>query len=509
MSNSQGAMRRGRVATAAVAAVLLGAGAVGQAAGDATPSDVLYEWNDTALDVLGLVNIRNDPAQYEHIGGDNPPQSGRILAMLHGATYDAVQGILGQAPSYRPGPAPAGAASVEAAVMEASRTVLGGLFEADTHLIPGDEFPGRLSTAQGMITSRWQTQFADLLDQVGAGAMTQAELDAGRAWGEQVGEAMLDWRADDGADEAAIAWEDSLQRGEYRTDLFTPDADDPAAEPAYGLVEPFAMSGSRQIFIDPPPDLDSPAFAADLEEVRTLGRRDRYLTDAVSAEVDEQYRTAFFWAAKGLNPDGSKTAEGTVTPAGEWLRIAQDVAQDKGLGLAESSRLFGLLSLAMHDTTLTTWDAKYEYNLWRPIHAIRDGLDPEHPDADWIPLIPTSMHPEFPSGHSSISGAAATILALYFGTDAITFQASGDDAIDGEVREYDSFWAAAEEAAMSRVYGGIHYRFANDAALTMGQQIAEEVFAAHMVPEPGTLALLGAGGLLLLRRGRVGRSRAA
>ena len=468
----------------------------------ATPGDVLYEWNDTAQQVLRLVNIRNDPAAYEHIGGDNPPQSGRLLAMLHGATYDAVHGILGELPSYHLAPPSPGGASIEAAVMEASYTVLDGLFAPGTHLIPEDEFPTRLSNARGMISSRWQTQFVDLLGQVDAGHLTQAQLDAGRAWGAQVGQAMLDWRTDDGAAEAAIAWEDSVKRGEYRTDKYTPDADDPAAEPAYGLVAPFAMSGARQVFPDPPPALDSARFAADLEEVRQLGRRDRYLSDDVSAEVDEQYRIAFFWAAKGLNPDGSKTATGTVTPAGEWLRIAQSVAQDKGLDLAESSRLFGLLSLAMHDATLTTWDAKYEYNLWRPIHAIRDGLDAEHPDADWIPLIPTSMHPEYPSGHSSISGAAATILALYFGTDAITFHASGDDAIGGELRTYDSFWAAAEEAAMSRIYGGIHYRFANDAALEMGRQIAEEIYATHMVPEPGTFALLAAGGLLLIRRAR-------
>ncbi|MEX0884804.1 MAG: vanadium-dependent haloperoxidase [Phycisphaeraceae bacterium] len=498
---------RCRVAAAIVLAPACMLAAV-PAAGAGTSSEFIYEWNDTALDVLRLINIRNDPDQFEHIGGDNPPQSGRLLAMLHGASYDAVHGLTGELSTYRmPAAAAGGGASIEAALMEASYTVLDGLFAEGTHLIPADEFGDRLNSARGMISSRWQTQFVELIDRVDAGAMTQTELDLGRAWGAEVGEAMLAWRADDGAAEAAIAWEDSTQLGEYRTDLFTPDADDPAAEPAYGGVAPFALDDVRQFDIEAPLALDSARWQADLDEVRELGRRDRYLTDDLSGEAEEHYRTAFFWAAKGLNPDGSKTATGTVTPAGEWLRIAQSVAQERSLDLEASARLFGLLSLAMHDTTLATWDGKYDHNLWRPIHAIREGLEAGDPDADWLPLIPTSMHPEYPSGHSSISGAAATILADFFGTDAVTFMASGDDAIDGEVREFDSFWAAAEEAAMSRVYGGIHYRFTNDVSLELGRQIAEHVVATHMVPEPGTLGLVAVGAMLMLRRGISRRGR--
>jgi hypothetical protein len=183
-----------------------------------------------------------------------------------------------------------------------------------------------------------------------------------------------------------------------------------------------------------------------------------------SSRTADQSEIALFWA------DGA----GTETPPGHWNHIAQDVAATRGLSLKENARLFALLNIALADAGICAWDAKYTYSNWRPVTAIRagdtDGNSATAPDVTWSSFIATPPFPDYVSGHSTFSAAAAAVLALFFGTDNVAF-ITGSDALPGVSRSFPSFSAAAAEAALSRIYGGIHYRFASQDGLTAGTQI--------------------------------------
>lgn len=477
-----------------------------------TSAGFLHQWNDVLYQGLREVN-RFDFENRPLTSGDNPPRSSRAMAMLHGAIYDAVNGISPTHSPFRMQRDEMTPASKEAAVMEASYIVLTHLFGDDaTEIVDEDR------RIQSSISSIRSTQHVDLLDRVDAGTMTQAEIDAGIAWGQQVGQAMVDWRSGDGS-QTMPDYDDHVDEyGKYRMDMWTPDAQSKAAMPGWGDVAPFLIDSSTQFNAPGPRDMNSAEFQEDLAEVINLGDRDRYNPDNYTGgvlpdEIDEQRRIAFFWAEKGLDADGGKNNRSTVTPPGHWNQIADEVVQSQGLNLEDASRLYAMLSLAGADATITAWRIKYEEDFWRPIHAhnwIPD--DPDNPEAggsypeesDWIPLIPTSMHPEYTSGHSVASGNAAALLAMFFGTDNIEFTITGDDAIDGEFRTFASFSEAALEAGRSRIYGGIHYQFTNEDSLTLGDEIGTYVgsnfFQPLSVPEPTTLGLLALGSLAVLRR---------
>jgi membrane-associated phospholipid phosphatase len=148
--------------------------------------------------------------------------------------------------------------------------------------------------------------------------------------------------------------------------------------------------------------------------------------------------------------------------------------------------LFALLNLAMADAAICSWDAKYTYFNWRPVTAIRaggiDGNDATAPDPTWSPFIVTPPFPDYCSGHSTFSAAAATVLAVFYGTDKVAFT-TGSDFLPGVFRKFESFSSAATEAANSRVYGGIHFRFASEDGLVGGLTIGEWTFTHYLQPK--------------------------
>lgn len=219
-----------------------------------------------------------------------------------------------------------------------------------------------------------------------------------------------------------------------------------------------------------------------------------------STRTADQTEIAYFWV------DGP----GTASPPGHWNRIAQTVSASMSLNVEENARLFALLNLTEADTGIATWDAKRAYDFWRPMYAINtasaDGNGDTLEDAAWAPLIPTPSFPAYTSGHSGFSGAAAEILALYFGTDNIAFTTDSESPFlaPGTTRSFSSFSEAAEEAGMSRIYGGIHWSFDNTDGLDLGANVADNVFNNYFqpVPEPGSVLLIFSAGLALLLRRR-------
>lgn len=290
-----------------------------------------------------------------------------------------------------------------------------------------------------------------------AGAKAAGEQADARAAGRRIAAEVLAWRANDGT-ATAISYVPRTEPGQWRR---TPPRFRPPELPHWGKVVPFVLQAAAEFRPPPPPALNSPEYAREVEQVRRLG-------GATSAErTAEQTEIARFWS------DFSYTS----TPPGHWNNIARELAQKKKLPAAESARLFALLNVAMSDAGIAAWECKYHYNFWRPITAVQraeeGGKPPIVRDPNWTSLLPSPPHPEYVSGHGAFSGAAAQILAEVFGTDALEFAAVSDD-LPGVVRQYRSLQACAREIAQSRVYGGIHYEVSGRAGLELGGKVAKK-----------------------------------
>jgi PAP2 superfamily len=185
-----------------------------------------------------------------------------------------------------------------------------------------------------------------------------------------------------------------------------------------------------------------------------------------TARTPDQTEIATFWAY----------GPGTHTPPGCWNEIATTIAQQEGLSLADTATLLAVLNVAEADAGIAAWNAKYAYDAWRPITAIQNADDIGNrwittEDPDWQSLLITPPFPEYVSGHSTFSAAAAGVLTSFFGKHyEFSFTAP-----TGATREFDSFHDAAEEAGMSRIYGGIHFDFGNEDGLELGEEIADWV----------------------------------
>jgi hypothetical protein len=414
----------GRLKGAALAAL-----AVALYGAETASADVVTEWNEAAL---GAIRSNNSP----------PPMAARNLAMVHLAMFDAVNGILRTHEPYRGGGDAPLHASSEAAASAAAHDVLSALY------------PG--------MTAEFEARKSDMLSSIPDGAYE----DDGLAWGSRAAARILADREGDGSG-TVVAWPDSDEAGQWRpTDSFNGQVL-PALLPAWGKLKPFALRSGSQFRPPAPPALKTGRYAWEVNQVKDLGAG-----NSVERTVD-QTEIALFW---GYGPR-------TSTPAGHWNEVAQAVAAAEGNSLAENARLFALVNMAMADAAIVSWDAKYAFNLWRPITAVRladtDGNRQTAPDPAWTPLLPTPPFPEYTSGHSTFSGAAAITLALFYGRDDVPFSVSSED-MPGVYRFYEGFWEAALESGMSRIYGGIHFMSGNRHGLLTGVRTGSYVFRHYL-----------------------------
>ncbi|MBI2929481.1 MAG: vanadium-dependent haloperoxidase, partial [Verrucomicrobia bacterium] len=325
--------------------------------------DAVTDWNNAALDAI---RADNTP----------PPKASRQLAILHASIYDAVNGITRTHEVYFVASAVPASASKVAAASAAAHEVL-----LNFHPTHAATFDALHATTLAAIRSGPQKT-------------------AGLAWGESVAEQILAARANDGSN-ATVPPPSGSGPGYW---VATPPGFGAYSLPQWGFITPFAMMDHAQFRPPGPPALASAEYAADCNDVKALGVA---LGSTRTADQDE---IALFWA------DGA----GTETPPGHWNSIAQDVASAHGNTLEQNARLFALLNLAMADAAICAWDAKYTFNFWRPVTAIRngdtDGNDATIPDPTWSSFIGTPPFPDYVSGHSTFSGAASTVLALFYGT---------------------------------------------------------------------------------------------
>jgi membrane-associated phospholipid phosphatase len=212
----------------------------------------------------------------------------------------------------------------------------------------------------------------------------------------------------------------------------------PPLEPLAGTWRTWNLDSGAQLRPGPPPAYGSPSFLAAMNEVYEVSQTLTY----------EQRRIAAYWA------DGA----GTVTPAGHWNVIAADLVRAASWPTLRAAWLFATLNTAQADAFIACWDAKYTYWSLRPVTAIRRLVDP-----GWLPYLVTPPFPTYVSGHSTTSGAASTVLAAFFPARA------------------EQLAAMAEEAAVSRLYAGIHFRSDNEVGLTLGRRIGEIAVRAYHV----------------------------
>jgi hypothetical protein len=390
--------------------------------------DVVLRWNDVLLKA-----IKTDRTP--------PPKASRNLAIVHAAIYDAVNALNGTHRAYRVEMRPNRSASLEAAAAVAAHRALLELYPRQV-----EQFDAALDAS---------------LERVPEG---QAK-EAGVRLGQQVAEQILGWRADDGS-RRRVRFTPRPIPGLWRP---TPPGNRAALLPQWRHVLPFAIPDTSRFLPETPPVLTSSAYTESWKEVEELGGR------VSEKRTAEQTLIAWFW------DDG----EGTVTPPGHWNRIAQTVSRQRGLTVAENARLFALLNISLADAAILCWEGKFGFNYWRPITAIHEADLDDNPNTrpvrDWDSLLTTPPFPSYPSGHSTFSGAGATALARFFGTDAVRF-AIGSEGVPGVTRSFPGFWAAAQEAGRSRIYGGIHYEFDNREGLRTGRELADYIARRYLLP---------------------------
>ena len=396
----------------------------------------------------------------------DPLHESRAYAMMHIAIHDALNAIDRRFRPYAYRAEAAPFASGEAAVAAAARGVLVSVL-ADAPSFAGA--PGCTGTPQTGVASV-EADYAAALAAIPDGPAKTLGLQIGQA----AALTILAIRAGDGSDTdfADPAYPTGMKPGDWR---FTPGFDF-ALAPGWRDVAPFVLTHASQFRPDPPYKLHHRKYAADFDEVKSLGG------DGIGTPTDrtaELTQIALFWIES--------------SPL-MWNRIARMVSAGEGLDLWENARLFGLLNVALADGYIASWDTKYHYQFWRPITAIReagtDGNPLTDPDLTWTPLQQTYPMPDYDSAHSVEGGAGAEVLKLVFGRDAISFSACSLTLPAGQTCEdanpvwrfYQTFSKAAEENGDSRVYIGIHFRKGVEEGIAHGRRIARRAVDRFMKP---------------------------
>jgi len=237
--------------------------------------------------------------------------------------------------------------------------------------------------------------------------------------------------------------------------------------PWLGNVTPFTLTRPSQFRAAPPPALTSRQYARDYNEVKAVGALN------YSSRDPEQTDVAHFYAGN------------TVVI---WNQALRDIATAHVDNIADSARLFALADLSIADALITSWNDKTYYVFWRPITAIREGENDGNPrtvgDSSWLSLINTPPYPDYTSGAVNFATAATRALEHFFGTDHMTFSVTTTNTgpTNQDTRTYNRFSDAAQDVVDARVYSGIHFRFADEAARKQGRQVARWTFRNFLRP---------------------------
>jgi hypothetical protein len=384
--------------------------------------DQVLEWNQIFINTLIATNTQNSFSQ-------------RLGAIVHTAIFDAYNGIERRyTPVFVTQSAPSGA-SRRAAVIAAAHRALVVLFPLQ----------------QPTLDASYAASLAALSDDGEDGGQSR---ERGIAWGTQVAEAVLVWRATDGFNASYPPFFGGTATGQWRP---TPPAFAQMSAQGLAFTAMFVLNNNTQFRPGPPRGLSSETYTNDFNAVKALGR------NTGSTRTEAQTALALFW-------DGNASTH--------WNQAANQMARANNLSLSDSNRLLAVLNIAMADTAFTTWSGKRSYGAdanvvtWRPVTSIpladSDGNPDTVPDPGWLPLINTPAHPEYPAGHPSQNGAAATVLLSHF-DDEQTFTLT---TIGRPSRTYTSITRARLDGNAARVWGGMHYPSTVEISDAEGEAIA-------------------------------------
>lgn len=418
-------------------------------------ADEVTKWNEIA----GKAAVDSGLSPLGPLG--NPFFEARIYAMTHAAIHDTLNAIDRR---YRPyalhlhKPA-TGAASPEAAVATAAHAVL------------VDQFNRLIDFGYPSQQAALDAAYAASLALIPDGAAKTA----GIAIGEAAAAAILALRVADGWDTVTLldfSYPQGTAPGEYR---FT-DSFNFVFAPEWGTLPPFVLRHAAQFRPGPPYDVSSRRYAADFNEIKSLGGNG---TTTPSARTREQTQIALFWV--GSSPL-------------QWNRITRTVSAARKLNLWQNARLFGLLNLALADGYIGMSNTKHHYRFWRPVTAIHeaatDGNADTSADPTWRSLVDCPPDPEYDSGHSIQGGAGAQVLKRFFGTDRVSFSdcsttlpaGSTCDEASQVTRSYTSFSQAADENGISRILVGFHFRKSVKEGIEHGRKIANRAVNRFLRP---------------------------
>jgi hypothetical protein len=392
----------------------------------------VLEWNQVFIDTLIATNTPNSSSQ-------------RLGAIVHTAIFDAFNGIERRyQPVFVHGAAFRGA-SRRAAIIAAAYTALVNLFPSQ----------------KTSLDERYQSSLT-ALSAKGDGGRSR---ERGIAWGTEVALRVLAWRANDGFSLSYPPFTGGAAFGQWRP---TPPAMGPMSAQGLAFTDMFVLDSNTQFRPGSPRSLTDPTYTADFNAVKVLGRR------TGSTRTDDQSAIAIFW-------------EGNASV--HWNQAANQMARANRLSVSASNRLLAVLNIAMADTAFTIWSAKRFYGsvptevTWRPVTSIpladTDGNAETAPDSEWLPLVNTPSHPEYPAGHPSLNGAAATVLLSHFQPqqEAFTLTTAGQPN-----RTYTNILQARLDGNTARVWGGMHYPSTIEISDGVGQKIANYVNRNAMQP---------------------------
>ena len=386
-------------------------------------ANVITDWDEKAVAVVTPMSS---------LGGTSPYMAVRMMGMVHAAMFDAVNSIEQR---YRPYlvqlPADP-ATSKEAAAAAAAATVL--------------------ATIDAKTAGDMKAALATYLAPLPEGA---AKSDGVRL-GEAVAAKVLEARANDGCD-ATDAYRPRTSPGVYVPTPITISS-------MWPDLKPFAMANGSQFRPKPPIALDSKEWATDFNEIKDYGGK------ISSKRTAQQTETALFW----------------TSPLLAYQPLVRQLVTAKQMGVVDSARFMALEAVALNDAIIAVLDAKYHYNFWRPITAIRNGDNDGNPATDndptWHPLANTPMHPEYPCSHCIQSGSVAAVVKAVLGGADIPEVVLTSPATPGVTHRWTNMTAFTEEIANARIWAGFHYRFSTRVGTDMGLQIGDYVVKNVMQP---------------------------
>jgi hypothetical protein len=376
-----------------------------------------------------------------------PSPALRALPMLHIAMFDAINSIEDVYTPYRMHVRGSRGASPEAAAAQAARDVLTALYPAQ----------------ETMFNAALASQLASI---------PPGRAQQGREVGRRAARAILEWRMGDG-------WPTVISPDPtYVLPPFpglwqpTPPANSVATFTFFPNVVPFAMLTSTQFLPPPPPTLTSARYAHDLNETKLLG------SATSAARTPEETLMAQVFA--GVNT--------TIGFFHVWNIVGGTVAQQQGLSLLDTARLFVLVNVGLHDGLQTSFTSKFVYGLWRPVTAIQRAEEDLNPDTTsdptWTPLLTTPPYPTYAGNAACLSAAAARALQLALGRDDVPFSITWPRTmgLSSVTRNFTGFWQLADQQARSRIHGGIHFQFDSDASQAACVKAPEFTNANFMLP---------------------------